>query len=313
MNTTMPTRTQAALRYDVRQAIGRGGTGIVFRVIHNECGQSFAMKVLKSRLRDSDPHSVSRFLREARAMAKIRHPGVIQLVDTGQLPDGCPYLIMRLLEGATLADLAAGGALPIAPAVRLTREIAVALGAVHAAGVVHRDLSPGNVFMSRHAAAYRPIIIDFGSAWVGDADMIGVPDSPPGILVGTPHYMSPEQIAEAPLDHRTDIYSLGAILFELLDGCPPFDDYSARQILRDHLCAEPPPLDSPYGEVPSELERIVLRCLEKAPADRFQSAAELVAELDHVLAQLPANDERALVQPHHLGGHHESWNHRITV
>lgn len=267
--------------YRIAERIGMGAAGTVYRVIHNKRDEAFAMKVLKEHVRRMDCTSLRRFMRECRAMSKIHHPNVVQLVETGMLPSGAPYMIMRLLRGNTLRDVMRNRPLPVAYAVQTVRAIATALIGVHDAGVVHRDLSPGNVFMHEQQGGRRPTIIDFGNALVNDVDMMDIPDGPPGIVIGTPHYMAPEQIRGEAIDARTDLYSLGAMFFELLDGEPPFDGYNAQDILLDHLTEPPPEIESPYVLAP-EVERIVMRCLEKDPDDRYQSAMELVADLDCV-------------------------------
>ncbi|HYU14637.1 MAG TPA: serine/threonine-protein kinase, partial [Candidatus Acidoferrum sp.] len=224
-----------------------------------------------------------RFVREARAAARVHHPGIVDVTDFGTLRDGRPYLVMELLDGLALHEIAADAgalsALEPLRAVRIMRQVGHALGAAHASGVVHRDLTPANVFVMPDGDDERVVLVDFGSASTPEADG-EVTDGPPGVVIGTPHYISPEQLRGRPGDARSDIYSFGIILFELLSGSPPFDGASARDIALQHLQAEIPTIESPHGEMPEELVRIVQRCMAKQPDDRFASASELVVAID---------------------------------
>ncbi len=271
--------------YEIVHQIGRGGMGIVYEVEHTVLGKRFAMKVLASAVLARDPASSRRFVREARAAARVRHPGIVDVTDFGTLRDGRPYLVMELLSGLALHEVAAeAGALSAVEPLRATRimhQVCQALAAAHSCGVVHRDLTPANVFVMPDDEIDRVVLVDFGSAitpeTAGEAN-----DGPPGVVIGTPHYISPEQLRGRPGDARSDIYSVGIILFELLTGSPPFDGPSARDIALLHLQAEVPRIESPHGELPEELVRIVQHCMAKQPEDRFASATELSAALDRV-------------------------------
>jgi serine/threonine-protein kinase len=275
--------------YQVARQIGRGGMGIVYEVEHAVLGKRFAMKVLSSQVMARDPSSSRRFVREARAAARVRHPGIVDVTDFGTLRDGRPYLVMELLSGHALHEIAEDGgalsALEPLRAVRIMRQAAQALGAAHACGVVHRDLTPANIFILPLSDGERVVLVDFGSASTpepdGDAN-----DGPPGVVIGTPHYISPEQLRGRPGDARSDIYSVGIILFELLTGNPPFDGASARDIALQHLQAEIPSIESPHGELPEDLGRIVENCMAKQPEARFASATELIAALERVEAMM---------------------------
>ncbi len=271
--------------YEVVHQIGRGGMGIVYEVEHTVLGKRFAMKVLASAVLARDPASSRRFVREARAAARVRHPGIVDVTDIGTLRDGRPYLVMELLSGLALHEVAAeAGALGAVEPLRATRimhQVCQALAAAHSCGVVHRDLTPANVFVLPEEETDRVVLVDFGSA-ITPETANEANDGPPGVVIGTPHYISPEQLRGRPGDARSDIYSLGIILFELLTGSPPFDGPSARDIALLHLQAETPTIESPHGELPEELVRIVQHCMAKQPEDRFASATELSAALDRV-------------------------------
>jgi serine/threonine protein kinase len=275
--------------YQITHQIGRGGMGIVYEVEHTVLGKRFAMKVLSSAVMARDPSSSRRFVREARAAARVHHPGIVDVTDFGTLRDGRPYLVMELLSGHALHEIATdGGALSaIEPlrAIRLVRQVCQALSAAHACGVVHRDLTPANVFVLPDGEDERVVLVDFGSASTPEPDG-DVMDGPPGVVIGTPHYISPEQLRGRPGDARSDIYSLGIIMFELLGGNPPFDGATSRDIALQHLQAEIPPIESPHGELPEELIRIVQRCMAKQPEDRFASATELTAAMERIEAMM---------------------------
>jgi serine/threonine protein kinase len=275
--------------YQVARQIGRGGMGIVYEVEHTVLGKRFAMKVLASAVLARDPGSSRRFVREARAAARVHHPGIVDVTDFGTLRDGRPYLVMELLSGHALHEVAAdAGALSaIEPvrALRLMRQVCQALAAAHACGVVHRDLTPANVFVLPDGDGERVVLVDFGSASMPDADA-DVSDGPPGVVIGTPHYISPEQLRGRPGDARSDIYAVGIILFELLTGNPPFDGASARDIALQHLQADVPKIESPHGELPEELIRLVHHCMAKQPEERFASAGELIAALERIEGML---------------------------
>ena len=270
--------------YRVCCELGRGGMGVVYEVEHAVLGKHFAMKVLSGEQLAQDPSSAQRFVREARAAARVEHPGIVAVSDFGTLADGRSYLVMELLRGRGLGEiLADGGPLEPERAVRLCRMTAEALRVAHAAGVIHRDLTPSNVFTVGEGPEERVVLVDFGQAIsIDDPESEGVPDGPPGMVIGTPHYMSPEQIRGRDTDGRTDLYSLGIILFELLSGEPPFDGETARDIALAHLQNPPPPATSPHQDLPLELVQVIERLLAKQTDERVASAAEVVASLERV-------------------------------
>jgi serine/threonine-protein kinase len=231
-----------------------------------------------------------RFLSEARAASRVRHPNVVDVTDVGLLSDGRPYMVMERLAGESLeARLDRSGPLAPLSALLVAREVALALGAAHEGGVVHRDLKPANVILLETSRddAPRLKLVDFGAACLTGA----VADESEG-LIGTPAYMSPEHARGEPTDGRTDIYALGILLFEMLCGAQPFTGANAREILLAHLSLPAPPLESPSGTMPQAVQRVVARALRKNAGERHQSAAELVADLDHAIAAAGRRDWR---------------------
>ena len=253
--------------------LGRGGMGRVYRARHVATGRDVALKVLNE---GAGSEEWARFQREAVTLARLRHPGIVPIVDYGEA-GGCPYLALELVEGQTLAErIKRGGPLPYDEAIDLTLQVARALGAAHAQGVLHRDLKPANVLLRGHQA----LLTDFGlsrSTVVDDARLTAT-----GMVVGTPAYMAPEQVRGAELDERADVYSLGASLYEMLTGQPPFAGRSAIATMTAALEEEPQPPGKLRPDLPAELEQLCLRCLRKDPAQRYLDAATLVQELQRL-------------------------------
>jgi len=270
--------------YIIQGVLGRGGMGIVYRAEHRLLGREFAVKVLRRRLMKEDPDAVARFMREARAAARVRHPGIVDVSDVNNLPDGRPYLVMEILDGVEVGQMVeTGGAFAPARVVHIIRQVARALAAAHESGVVHRDMSSSNVFLTRGDEGDVAKIVDFGAAHLLRAPKHEeVPDGPPGIVLGTPWYMAPEQARGYPCDERTDLYSLGVVMFELLAGRVPFDDENVREIVRMQVLTPAPPVTSPLEPLPELLERVVERLLRKDPDERYQTANSLVDDLERV-------------------------------
>jgi serine/threonine protein kinase len=287
-------------RYEVLDVLGEGGMGRVYRVRHTSLGRTFAMKVLRRDLA-LDGDLAERFIHEAKTTAAVKHPNVVQITDFGQLGDGAPYFVMELLVGQTLGQIVkAGGPIPAGRAVRIIRQIAGALAAAHAAGVVHRDLKPDNVFLvgdtrdgpsSDAPGRGRSLamlgrdadvrVVDFGAAKIVGSSRI----TRTGVVFGTPHYMSPEQASGQPVDHRADVYALGVIMYEMFTGRVPFEADTYMGVLTQHMFVQPVP-PSQVSEAARELgalEEITLVCLEKKPEDRFGSMNDLVEAVDRVV------------------------------
>jgi eukaryotic-like serine/threonine-protein kinase len=273
-------------RYLVESLIARGGMGVVYRCRHQVIGKRFAVKIIRSNMAHLSD-APRRFLMEAKAASAIGNEHIIDIVDYGSLADGSAYLVMELLEGMPLSDLIARhDTLPTRRIVSIAMQVCEGLRAAHAAGIVHRDLKPENIFLSNRRAGDFVKILDFG---IAKMSMPGEPLTKKGLIVGTPHYMSPEQAAGLPVDPRGDIYSLGVILYELATGRVPFDATHYMAVLAKHMTAPPPPFDS-LGldrEQPSEFEAVVQTCLAKRPEERFQSMAELLEALERLFRRLP--------------------------
>ena len=266
--------------YHLIDELGRGGTGVVYRAEHQALGKPVAIKVLYVDVA-ADPVAASRFIREARAASRARHPGIVDVTDFGTLADGRSYLVMELVEGQTIDQLLGEGALDPLRAVLLIRQIALALEAAHHAGVVHRDLKPANIFILEEPERGDPVIKigDFGAAKL-ETPGLSPAVSQNNLVFGTPYYMSPEHASGRPTDRRTDLYALGCVLFELVSGQVPFVGETTFEIMTKQVNDPPPPMTSPYGPLPAAVERVVARALAKAADQRYQSAAEMAADLD---------------------------------
>lgn len=249
--------------YRVDSVLGVGGMGIVFKGQQPLIKKAVAIKVLKRQLA-SDQSWASRLLDEARAANAIHHPGIVTTIAFGQAPDGRPYLVMDYLDGEPLqARLAARGRLPVVEALRLLADVLAALEAAHAAGVIHRDLKPGNVFLQRLPDGKDfPRVLDFGLARHIDSTGRG------SGIVGTPTYMAPEQAKDGDQTPAIDLYALGCIAYELLSGRPPFEAPTAWGLIELHLSSAPQPLTKRVLDVDDEVAALVHELLDKDPTKR---------------------------------------------
>ena len=278
-------------RYRLVQLLGMGGMGEVWETEHIALRRPMALKLLRA-AELATPQQRARFLREAQVVASIQHPGIIDITDFGELPNGVPFIAMCLLDGRTLQKVVAGdGPLPWPRAVSLLQQVADALAAAHRKDVVHRDLKPENVLVSPGPPEHATVI-DFGIAGRTTLDSRTAKLTATGSVFGTPGYMSPEQIRGQPADARADVYALGCVAHELLTGRRVFDGELFER-LEAHLYREPPPLP---GTLPSGLIRTVERCLAKDPDDRFRSMEEVTAAL--MLAAGRPHKRTAVVPDH---------------
>ncbi len=275
--------------YEVIALLGAGGMGEVYRARDTRLGRQVALKVLPERASD-DLDRLRRFEQEARAASALNHPNILAVFDVGS-HEGVHYVVSELLEGDTLRDCLGTGGLPARKATDYAVQIAQGLAAAHEKGIVHRDLKPENLFVTKEG---RVKILDFGVAKLlsslvdsETADRRETWTTQPDVRLGTVGYMSPEQVRALPADHRSDIFSFGAVLYEMLSGSRAFRGGTAADVLTAILREDAPSLAGKGREVPPALERIVRRCLEKRPGERFQSASDVAFALQ-ALSDTPA-------------------------
>jgi len=260
-------------RYVLLRVIGRGGMGTVFEAENVALGRRFAVKILEPE-HAGDRRILSRFLREARVAARIGHPHIVDVHDFG-VAEGLPYLVMDLLEGESLASRLRSG--PISPyaAIDLVEPVLSALEAAHAAGIVHRDLKPENVFLTQRGGRDHVKVIDFGIASLVEGGAGVSRLTRQGSVLGTPSYMSPEQARGAAIDARSDVYSVGVMLYEMLSGRLPYTEDHPALILAAIATRDPLRLTEIAPHLPRALAEIADRAMAREPGRRFQTAAEL--------------------------------------
>jgi serine/threonine protein kinase/Tol biopolymer transport system component len=301
-------------RYEILSPLGAGGMGEVYRARDPHLGREVALKVLSAAV-SSDPERLQRFELEARATAALNHPNILAVHDVGQ-HDKSPYIVSELLEGETVRRWLAGGVVPVRKAVECAMQVAHGLAAAHERGIVHRDLKPENIFIT---SGGRVKILDLGLAklmhreWATDTgDVATVPaDTLPGVVLGTVGYMSPEQVRGLPADHRSDIFALGAVLYEMLSGRRAFHSDTTPDTLTAILREDPPALPATERHIPPALVRIVNRCLEKSPDARFKSADDLAFALETVLEASSA--ERVAAVPGSRNRRRLAWAAVFTL
>src|SRR6266436_5597288 len=276
--------------YEIVAPLGAGGMGEVYRALDTRIDRTVAVKILPAHLSEK-PEARERFEREARSISQLSHANICQLYDLGQ-QDGIHYIVMEYLEGETLAARLARGRLPVEQVLRYGAEIAEGLDAAHRSGVIHRDLKPGNVMLTRMGAK----LMDFGLAKTAplvtpqssalSATMtspnLAHPLTAEGTVIGTFQYMSPEQLEGKEADSRSDIFSFGAVLYEMATGKKAFEAKSQASLIAAILKEEPRPMRESQPMTPLLLERIVKTCLAKDPDDRPQSAHDLKLELEWI-------------------------------
>jgi serine/threonine-protein kinase len=267
-------------RYRVEALLGEGGMGLVYRVIHTSLNKPLAIKVLR-RENTHDEEVLARFRREAESASAIGNQHIVDINDFGVLDDGSTYFVMECLDGMDLIEaMDLAQRMPEERALHIAVQICKALGAAHDAGIVHRDLKPENVFLTaRDGTPDFVKILDFGIAKVANGP---TRLTRKGEVLGTPHYMSPEQCEGEDIDQRTDIYALGVLLYEMLTGHVPHDADTVMGILTKHLYEDPLPPATRVPQLSGELERVVMRCLEKNPERRYQTMRELGSDLSRI-------------------------------
>jgi hypothetical protein len=266
--------------------------GEVYLGVHPEIGSQVAIKVLLDEYARDTEH-VERFFAEARAVNLIRHESIVSVLDLATLPDGRPYIVMEYLQGAPLSRLLESeSSLPLGGITRLLLEVLAALRAAHDAGITHRDLKPDNIYVTQSGRAK---VLDFGIAKLKPELRGGGNQTRTGALLGTPLYMSPEQARGQRVDARSDLYSVGVILFECTTGRRPFQASSLYDLLKAHIEQQPPRPSSLRTDLPAAYEVVILRALEKEPWRRYQSAAEFAAALHEAAQCLPAESWTTLV------------------
>lgn len=285
--------TVIAGRYLVEELLGVGGMGSVYRARHQFIGRDVALKFLDESLTKNE-RLRKRFLGEARAANQINHEHIIDITDFGETEDGIVYMVMEYLEGHGLDEEIHQGPLELRRALRIALQVALGLGRAHELGVVHRDIKPGNIYLTRRRMDRDFVkVLDFGVARIEqDARITGR-----NMIVGTPEYIAPEQIRSAAAIPSSDLYSLGCVLFEMLTGRIPFDGKTTVLLVK-HINEVPVAPSSLNPSLPPEIDRLILRLLQKRAEDRYRDAYHLVEDLQRLLDRLPGSG--ASSKPHHV-------------
>jgi eukaryotic-like serine/threonine-protein kinase len=271
-----------AERYELEELVGSGGMSSVFRARDRLLERHVALKILHAHYA-GDQETIERFRREARAVAQLSHPNIVTVIDRGQADDR-QFIVFEYIDGQTLKEIVLErGPLPVRDAIELAIGVARGLAFAHANGIVHRDVKPQNVLLNGDG---KPKVTDFGIARSLDVD--GVTQT--GTVLGTSHYIAPEQASGRPVDAQTDVYSLGAVLYELLTGEPPFDGESFVTVVLKHVHEQPPSVLERRTDCPVRLAGVVERALAKDPADRFPTMDAFAAELEAILVALERGD-----------------------
>ena len=261
--------------FEITEEIGRGGMGVVYRARQVSLNRVVALKVIEPGVAD-DEVAAERFRREAHAMAQLQHPNIVDVIEVGE-QDGLRYFAMQYVEGPSLAQvISERGALPAEETAQIAAQVADALQQAHERGVVHRDIKPENILIAPDG---RPVVTDFGIARAMEGMSFSVGDSLTQGVIGTPEYMSPEIIRGNPVDGRTDLYSLGVVLYQMITGRVPFTATTPFEVASQHLTARPNVPEAEDAACPHWLGTIILRAMAKEPAGRFFSAAEMAAAL----------------------------------
>lgn len=295
MHEAAPTGPLLEGRYQVRSVLGGGASAVVYLAYQSRVGREVAVKIIRPEVFSNDKE-LERYLQEARIIASLNHPNIVTLYDVGKLPDQRPYMVMEFVRGQSLnRTLRNDGYFPVDLAFQVFLQVAQALAHAHRNGVVHRDIKPGNILLEhRSTGLVRARVADFGIASVAS-----VGERHEGSFIGTPMYMSPEQAQGLAVTPRSDIYSLGVVMYRLLTGERPFMADTPVALAMCHVTEPVKPFSevAPVLDIPEELERVVMKCMAKRPLDRYASCDELVEDLKAVQVQ---------ILPHLLGLSQES-------
>ncbi len=280
--------------YRVLEKLGEGGMGVVYLAEDTLLGRRVAIKSLNAARGSGEPHFRSRFLREARAISKLSHPHIAAIYDYGETDDGHPYIVMELVTGSTLSDLMVKEQLTIPRSLEIIKQVAEALAEAHSHGIIHRDIKPSNIAINHRGVVK---VLDFGLAKeieIGPSDPEAHTrlntQTREGVIVGTPMYLSPEQALGVEVDQRSDLFSLGGLLYECIAGRPPFSGKTAVEICAKVIRDDPAPPSEFNPGISAELDRIALKALAKKPEARFQRAEEMIAVLESVQENRKASD-----------------------
>jgi eukaryotic-like serine/threonine-protein kinase len=265
-------------RYELRELIGVGMSGAVYEALHRYTHRVVAVKIMHQQL-VSDDEAVTRFLREAKAVAKIGHPAIVEVIDAGETQDRWPYVVLELLRGSSLGSLISEGPLAFDRVIEIGIDLLGGLGAAHGEGIVHRDIKPDNVFVLEEPTSTCVKILDFGVAKNLESTGSSGVLTKPGSTFGTPSYMSPEQAKAQPIDPRTDLWAAGAVLFHAAAGRPPIAEQSVPALLLKLVTQRPPRLADICPDAPANLVRAVDGALEPNVEERWQSAAHMAEAL----------------------------------